>query len=99
MGKVEACSRYGAVTVGGECEVKTELEIDTRQDVWDEACRVKIAFNLRNIVVVGIHEAGNSQSKRDSEHRLHSYQVSEETGRSAGTKDLEDRQETLHYRL
>ena len=65
LGDVKACSRYVAVITGGEFEIKRELEINTRQNVWDDARGAEIAFDLRNIVVSSIHEAGNSQSKRD----------------------------------
>lgn len=75
MGEVKASPRYGAVVTGGECEVKQELEVDTRQNVWDDARGVEIALDLRNILASAIHEAVNSQSKRDREDRLHSYQV------------------------
>jgi hypothetical protein len=72
LGEVETCFSYGAVTIGRECEVKQELEVCARQDVWDEACRVEIAFDLRNSLS-GIHDGGDSQSERDSKHRLHRY--------------------------
>ena len=78
LGQVEACCRYGTITLVGKCEVKQELELDTRQDVWDELRRFEIAVDLCSIRASGIHEAGNSQGERNGEYRLHSCQVSKE---------------------
>lgn len=80
LGEVEARSRYIAATIDGEFEGKQELEVGTRQDVWDEARDHERVFGLCNILHGGIHRAGNSQSKRSEEHRLHRYQGVRERG-------------------
>jgi len=88
LGDIEACACYGAATatIDGEFEVKQELEVGTRYNVWDEARRIESVFYLGNILSNGIHEAGNSQSKRDGEHRLHGYQGVDEGGKSLEVK-------------